>query len=114
MLDALDRYGMGNWIDISEAIGSKTLEETRDHYLTHYLDSQSSPLPASSRLSLFRAPCLLTFLFFSFLFFSFLFFSFLFFSFLFFSFLFFSFLFFAFLFFAFLFFSFLFLSFFSF
>jgi len=116
MLDALDRYGMGNWIDISEAIGSKTLEETRDHYLTHYLDSQSSPLPASSSFSAFSFPCSLladlSFLFFSFLFFSFLFFSFLFFSFLFFSFLFFSFLCFSFLCFSFLFFSFSFFLFF--
>jgi len=99
MLDAIDRYGMGNWADISEAIGSKTLEETRDHYLTHYLDSQSSPLPASSSFSAFSFPCSLLadlFFFFSFLFFSFLFFAFLCFSFLCFSFLFFSFSFFLF------------------
>lgn len=38
LLDLLIRCGVGNWADISRAIGSRSESECRDHYLQNYFD----------------------------------------------------------------------------
>jgi len=45
LLDGIDSFGMGNWADISEQIGTKTTEETKSHYLKCYVESSCFPLP---------------------------------------------------------------------
>jgi len=36
---------MGNWVDISEQMTTKSLEEIKQHYLKYYIEPQSFPLP---------------------------------------------------------------------
>ena len=38
-------YGMGNWADVADYIGTKTLQEVEAHYLNVYMMSSTSPLP---------------------------------------------------------------------
>jgi transcriptional adapter 2-alpha len=49
LLEAAETYGLGNWEDISEHIGTKTLEECRNHYLETYIASENWPLPNLSQ-----------------------------------------------------------------
>ena len=44
-MEAIDTVGLGNWADISDYVGTKTLEECRDHYVKFYLESPNYPLP---------------------------------------------------------------------
>lgn len=46
LVEGLETCGIGNWQDISDHVGTKTLEECRDHYIKYYLDSPDYPLPA--------------------------------------------------------------------
>lgn len=39
LLEASQLYGLGNWVDIAEHIGSRTKEETRQHYESVYLSA---------------------------------------------------------------------------
>ncbi|CAI5940815.1 unnamed protein product [Closterium sp. NIES-65] len=48
--DALEMYGMGNWGEIAEHVGSKSKTQCHDHYLYDYLLSPTGPLPDLSRL----------------------------------------------------------------
>lgn len=43
LMEAIDLYGLGNWQDIADHIGTKTLTECRDHYIRFYLNSSSYP-----------------------------------------------------------------------
>lgn len=66
LFEGIDSYGMGNWADISEFIGSKTTEEVRDHYFSCFINSPQFPLPVSpSFCSLLDNPAILTFFLFS-------------------------------------------------
>ena len=47
LMEAIETFGMGNWADISEHVGTKTLEECRDHYIRFYIESPEYPLPVS-------------------------------------------------------------------
>lgn len=46
LIDAIDSLGLGNWADIAEYVGTKTLEECREHYVQYYLNSPTYPLPS--------------------------------------------------------------------
>ncbi|CAI7758157.1 unnamed protein product [Closterium sp. NIES-54] len=48
LLEALEMYGMGNWGEIAEHVGSKSKAQCHDHYLYDYLLSPTGPLPVSS------------------------------------------------------------------
>ncbi|CAI5485405.1 unnamed protein product [Closterium sp. Naga37s-1] len=50
LLEALEMYGMGNWGEIAEHVGSKSKTQCHDHYLYDYLLSPTGPLPDLSRL----------------------------------------------------------------
>ncbi|CAI5484223.1 unnamed protein product [Closterium sp. Yama58-4] len=50
LLEALEMYGMGNWGEIAEHVGSKSKTQCHDHYLYDYLLSPCGPLPDLSRL----------------------------------------------------------------
>ena len=44
-LDGIDQKGMGNFSDISVYLGSKSLQECKDHYYEIYIDSPYFPTP---------------------------------------------------------------------
>ncbi|KAJ2159864.1 Transcriptional adapter ada2 [Coemansia sp. RSA 552] len=45
LIDGLRQFGMGNWKDAAEHVGSKTKEECEQHYLSVYVGSSAWPLP---------------------------------------------------------------------
>lgn len=45
LVDAIEMYGLGNWSDIADHVGTKTLEQCRDHYIEHYVKSRQYPQP---------------------------------------------------------------------
>jgi transcriptional adapter 2-alpha len=44
LLEAIETYGLGNWIKVAEHIG-RTPEVCRDHYFATYIDTDTFPLP---------------------------------------------------------------------
>jgi transcriptional adapter 2-alpha len=46
LLDGIEMYGLGNWRDISNFIGSKTESQCSKHYIAVYLESKTAPLPS--------------------------------------------------------------------
>jgi len=51
LLDGIKMYGMGNWEDIADHIGTKTKLQVEEHYLQTYINCPTYPLPV-------RAVCL--------------------------------------------------------
>jgi hypothetical protein len=45
LMEAIETYGLGNWADVAEQVGSKTLHQCEQHYITHYLNSPTYPIP---------------------------------------------------------------------
>jgi hypothetical protein len=46
LVSACQTFGLGNWADIAEHIGSyRTKEEVEEHYLATYVNSVESPMP---------------------------------------------------------------------
>ncbi|KAJ2824651.1 Transcriptional adapter ada2 [Coemansia erecta] len=45
LIDGLRQFGMGNWKDAAEHVGSKSKEECEQHYLDVFVGSDSWPLP---------------------------------------------------------------------
>jgi len=45
LLEGIELNGMGNWLDISEHIATKNVDQTRGHYLSCYINSPLYPLP---------------------------------------------------------------------
>jgi len=50
LLEAIGKYGLGNWEDIADHVGTKTLAECREHYFGTYIDVASYPLPDTSNI----------------------------------------------------------------
>ncbi|GAM16866.1 hypothetical protein SAMD00019534_000410 [Acytostelium subglobosum LB1] len=51
LLDAIEKYSMSSWIEISDMIGTnKSHMECRIHYFTYYLDTITSPIPDTSKV----------------------------------------------------------------
>jgi transcriptional adapter 2-alpha len=48
LLNAIDKYGLGNWGETSQALGTKSEIECEEHYYTFYLQSPVAPLPDNS------------------------------------------------------------------
>eukprot|EP00040_Diaphanoeca_grandis_P032584 m.197935 g.197935 ORF g.197935 m.197935 type:complete len:468 (-) comp32671_c1_seq1:217-1620(-) len=44
LLDAIEKFGIGNWYEIGEVVG-KSSDEVQKHYLECYIQSKTSPLP---------------------------------------------------------------------
>lgn len=38
-------YGIGNWSDISDHVGTKTAPQCKEHYFKIYIDTPTAPLP---------------------------------------------------------------------
>lgn len=45
LLEAISIYGLGNWADIADHVGTKPLEACRSHYFSCYIESKTAPLP---------------------------------------------------------------------
>ncbi len=45
LVEGLEMFGMGNWEQISEHIGTKTRIEVAEHYESVYVNSDAWPLP---------------------------------------------------------------------
>ncbi|XP_052183873.1 transcriptional adapter ADA2b-like [Diospyros lotus] len=45
LLEGIEMYGMGNWAEIAEHVGTKSKEQCIQHYKTAYLNSPYFPLP---------------------------------------------------------------------
>ena len=38
-------YGLGNWGDVCDHVGTKTESECKEHYFKNYIDCPTAPLP---------------------------------------------------------------------
>lgn len=45
LLEGIEMHGLGNWIDVSNHISTKTAAECEKHYFGVYIDVPSQPLP---------------------------------------------------------------------
>ncbi|KAG0004515.1 Transcriptional adapter ada2 [Modicella reniformis] len=45
LIEGAETFGIGNWQDIADHVGSKTREECESHYLKVYVESDTWPLP---------------------------------------------------------------------
>ncbi|KAJ2853408.1 Transcriptional adapter ada2 [Coemansia erecta] len=45
LIDGLRQFGMGNWKDAAEHVGTRTKEECEQHYLNVYVGSDTWPIP---------------------------------------------------------------------
>ena len=45
LIQGLEIYGMGNWAEVAEHVGTKRKQQCLDHYRNIYLDSPFFPLP---------------------------------------------------------------------
>jgi transcriptional adapter 2-alpha len=45
LLEAVEMYGLGNWGEVAEHVGTKSKTLCFDHYMTTYMNSTCSPLP---------------------------------------------------------------------
>ncbi|KAJ7967821.1 Transcriptional adapter, partial [Quillaja saponaria] len=48
LLEGIEMYGLGNWAEVAEHVGTKTKEQCIDHYTNIYLDTPYFPLPDMS------------------------------------------------------------------
>lgn len=56
LIDACQTYGLGNWGDIADRVGSgRTKEEVAQHYIETYLYSEDYPLPVRPSLPFRRS-----------------------------------------------------------
>lgn len=51
LLEGIEMYGMGNWAEIAEHVGTKSKVQCIDHYMTAYINSSCYPLPDMSRVN---------------------------------------------------------------
>ncbi|KAM1918465.1 hypothetical protein ACFX13_037941 [Malus domestica] len=50
LLEASEMYGLGNWAEVAEHVGTKSKEQCIEHYTNVYLNSQYFPLPDMSHV----------------------------------------------------------------
>ncbi|KAF8947253.1 Transcriptional adapter ada2, partial [Haplosporangium bisporale] len=50
LIEGADNFGIGNWQDIADHVGSKTREECEAHYLQVYVSSENWPMPDMHKL----------------------------------------------------------------
>lgn len=50
LLEGIEMYGLGNWAEIAEHVGTKSKSECIDHYNTVYMNSPCFPLPDLSHV----------------------------------------------------------------
>lgn len=50
LLEAIEMYGLGNWTEVSEHVGTKTKLQCHAHYFDLYVNSATTPLPDMSKV----------------------------------------------------------------
>ncbi|KAK3022473.1 hypothetical protein RJ639_046348 [Escallonia herrerae] len=50
ILEGIEMYGMGNWTEVAEHVGTKSKSQCIDHYNTIYMNSPCFPLPDMSHV----------------------------------------------------------------
>ncbi|TYI64362.1 hypothetical protein E1A91_D09G083200v1 [Gossypium mustelinum] len=50
LLEGIEMYGLGNWAEVAEHVGTKTKEKCIDHYTNVYMKSPFFPLPDMSHV----------------------------------------------------------------
>ncbi|KAJ4976603.1 hypothetical protein NE237_001709 [Protea cynaroides] len=50
LLEGIEMYGLGNWAEVAEHVGTKTKAQCIDHYTTAYMNSPCFPLPDMSHV----------------------------------------------------------------
>jgi transcriptional adapter 2-alpha len=50
LLEAIEMYGLGNWSEVSEHVGTKTKAQCHAHYFDVYVNSPTAPLPDMSKI----------------------------------------------------------------
>ena len=48
LLEAIEVYGLGNWAEAANYVGSKSRQQCEQHYMACYLESRTAPLPDCS------------------------------------------------------------------
>lgn len=49
LLEGIEMYGLGNWAEAAEHVGSKSKQQCEEHYNSVYLGGATAPLPDLSR-----------------------------------------------------------------
>ena len=50
LLEAIEIYGLGNWTEVAEHVGTKTKHQCHQHYFDQYVNSPTTPLPDMSKI----------------------------------------------------------------
>ena len=50
LLEAIEIYGLGNWTEVAEHVGTKTKLQCHTHYFDTYVNSPTTPLPDMSKV----------------------------------------------------------------
>lgn len=50
LLEGIEMYGLGNWVEVAEHVGTKSKLQCIDHYTAVYMDSPCFPLPDMSHV----------------------------------------------------------------
>ena len=50
LLEAVEMYGLGNWTEVSEHVGTKSKLQCHAHYFETYVNSPTAPLPDMSKV----------------------------------------------------------------
>ena len=50
LLEAVEMFGLGNWTEVSEHVGTKTRAQCHSHYFDVYVKSPCAPLPDMSKI----------------------------------------------------------------
>ncbi|EFJ14661.1 hypothetical protein SELMODRAFT_96986, partial [Selaginella moellendorffii] len=51
LLEGIEMYGLGNWAEVAEHVGTKNKTRCYEHYMTEYMKSVCSPLPDMSNVA---------------------------------------------------------------
>ncbi|KAJ3669481.1 hypothetical protein LUZ60_011431 [Juncus effusus] len=51
LLEGIEMYGLGNWTEVAEHVGTKNKDQCIEHYDTAYMNSPCYPLPDMSRVN---------------------------------------------------------------
>lgn len=50
LLEGVEMYGLGNWAEVADHVGTKTKSQCYDHYMMAYMNSPCYPLPDMSHV----------------------------------------------------------------
>jgi len=50
LLEGIEMYGLGNWGDVSDHVGTKSSQACKEHYFSVYINVGTSPLPDLSKI----------------------------------------------------------------